>query len=540
MAAGALHKEGAQGKPDGDSRFARRGDLRATQVKRGLMLVALAFSLMPGQVRGSTDARAPDLSSTNEVSTAESGAERLKKDVKVTVETESIAGAIADGMTNAPSEKEKSFHWKFSWKNWDGIHYDLSQKTKIGDPLAAFRLKDHHTNTFVQPEHKMDEVRGTDRDTNTYRIFHLEELKMSGKIGIKLQVDGATYATGKEFQNFDDGVELRRARIYAKGDCILLLPVSYELELGYIPNQFYIENSYLAFRNIPLIGELKFGQYQTPMGLESVTSSRDVTFMEEASPLEALAPGVNAGIQIGKPIFGERATWRMGVFTSGAGQDTGDATKNYGRAIIRLTGLPIYEINPGHPDMLLHLGVSANVSYSGSSSVQYRSRPESHLAPYVLDTGRMDADKAGVVGAEAAWVSGPLSLQGEYLHSWVVEQNGRTPSFDGFYASASWFLTGESRPYNRVEGAFGRVIPKRNFDFRHGGWGAWEIAGRISYTDLDAEDIHGGRMAMFMGGVNWYLHSHVKWRFDYGFGHVAGRQPEGNLNLFQTRMEIDF
>jgi hypothetical protein len=47
-------------------------------------------------------------------------------------------------------------------------------------------------------------------------------------------------------------------------------------------------------------------------------------------------------------------------------------------------------------------------------------------------------------------------------------------------------------------------------------------------------------MAMFMGGVNWYLHSHVKLRFDYGFGHVDGRQPEGNLNVFQTRMEIDF
>jgi hypothetical protein len=31
-----------------------------------------------------------------------------------------------------------------------------------------------------------------------------------------------------------------------------------------------------------------------------------------------------------------------------------------------------------------------------------------------------------------------------------------------------------------------------------------------------------------------------KWRFDYGFGQVTGRQPEGNLILFQTRVEVDF
>ena len=45
----------------------------------------------------------------------------------------------------------------------------------------------------------------------------------------------------------------------ARGDCLLLLPVSYELEIGYIPGQFYIENSYLAFRNIDWIDELKIG-----------------------------------------------------------------------------------------------------------------------------------------------------------------------------------------------------------------------------------------------------------------------------------------
>jgi phosphate-selective porin OprO/OprP len=482
-----------------------------------LIVARLDFS--SNFIKASEVSRTETLSSSNVVSQTEVGPEQLRQQVRVTVETNlPPVGAT----TNAVTPKEKSFHWELSWEAWNGIYYDLSQKTLIKDPLAAVR----------------EQVQGT----NAYRIFHLEELKMSGKIGAKLAVDAAAYVTGKEFTDFDNEIEVRRARVYAKGDCILLLPVSYELEIGYVPNEFSIENSYLAFRNIRWIGDLKFGQYQTPMGLDDITSSRDITLMETAAPLEALAPGVNAGIEIGQPVFDQRATWKLGLFTEGVGQDTGDATKNYGRVISRITALPIYETNTAHSDSakFLHLGLSANILYSSSSSVRYRSRPESHLAPYVIDTGDMEADRALVVGTEVAWVNGPFSVQGEFLRSWVYQNNGQVPSFGGFYSTVSWFLTGESRPYVLTTGAFGRVIPKRNFDFGHGGWGAWEIAGRYSCTDLDSRDVHGGSLSMLMTGVNWYLHSHLKWRFEYGFGHVSGRQPEGNLNIFQTRVQIDF
>jgi phosphate-selective porin OprO/OprP len=419
--------------------------------------------------------------------------------------------------TNAPAPKEKSFHWQSTWEGWNGLHLELSQKSLIQGPFAELQAR----------------LSGT----NARPVFHLEELKMTGKIGAKLAVDAAAYVTGSEFTGFDPGIELRRARIYGKGDCLLLLPVSYELEIGYIPNEFYIENSYLSFKNIPWIGELKGGQFQPPMGLEMITSSRDITFMEPAAPMQALAPGVSAGTQIGRPVLNQRATWRFGLFTGGVKNDYGDASRDYGRAIMRFSGLPLWD--PGETPRLLHLGLSANILYSASSNVRYRSRPESHLAPYVIDTGNISAEGALVTGGEIAWVNGPFSVQGEFLHSWVRENDGQVPQFYGFYASTSWFLTGESRPYNRDKGDFARVIPKRNFAFRNGGWGAWEVGARFSYTDLNDGDVQGGRLAMLMTGVNWYLHSHVKWRFDYGFGHVSGRTPEGNINIFQTRVEVD-
>jgi phosphate-selective porin OprO/OprP len=487
----------------------------------------LVIALLPARVPASEASGTETLSSPNNGSETEVGPKRLKQQVQVTVETNALpVGAT----TNAVAPKEKSFQWKFSWEGWNGVHADLSHRTSIKEPLTGVGAK------------MLSDVREKNQGTNTDRVFHLEEAKMSGKIGAKLQVDGAAYVTGDQFKGFDDGFEVRRFRVYAQGDCLLLLPVSYEVELGYIPNQFYIENSYLAFRDLPWIGELKFGQYQAPMSLDAVTSSRDTTMMELAGPLEALAPGVNAGVEIGRPVFDQRATWKFGLFTAGSSQDTGDASKNYGRAITRFTAIPIYEANPDHPESatLLHLGLSANILYSADSSLRYRSRPESHLAPYVVDTGNIAADGALVAGAEAAWVKGPFSVQSEYLHSWVNEKDGQAPGFDGVYASASWFLTGESRPYDRQNGCFSRVIPRSNFDWGKSGWGAWELAERFSYVNLDSANVHGGRLSMLMTGVNWYLHSHVKCRFEYGFGRVGGRQPEGNLNVFQTRMEVDF
>ena len=129
-------------------------------------------------------------------------------------------------------------------------------------------------------------------------------------------------------------------------------------------------------------------------------------------------------------------------------------------------------------------------------------------------------------------------MQSEFLHAWVRKDTNQVPSFLGYYLSAGWFLTGETRPYDTAEGAFTRVIPRRSFDGA-GGWGAWELAARYSFVNLNSADVQGGRLSMLMAGVNWYAHSHVKCRFDYGFGHVSGRQPEGDMHIFESRVEID-
>ena len=241
----------------------------------GAFWLALGFSV-----------RAIEATSGVNTNLIESGPEALKESARVTIETNVAPETVS---TNVPPPKPKSFHVEYSWEGWNGLYVELRHKTVLGylDPGI--------TNAWYLNPAARRSLGSTNVSANTnYLTLHLEETKMAAKIGVKLAIDGAAYVTGQQFQNFEDGVEVRRARVYAKGDCILVLPVSYELEVGYVPNRFYIENSYLSFKDLPLIGEFKAGQFQAPMSLDMITSSRDVSFMENASPLEALAPGTSA------------------------------------------------------------------------------------------------------------------------------------------------------------------------------------------------------------------------------------------------------
>jgi phosphate-selective porin OprO and OprP len=499
--------------------------------------LCLAGILALGPIRAALGAETSPLaahSSSNTVAEANSGPERLKHRVYLMVETNLPPAGTA---TNATAPKESTYHWRWSWGGWNGLDFDFSRETLLGQLLPDIAAREQS----LAPRALL----GRTPATNAPRL-HLEEIKMSGNIGGRLDVDAAGYLTSKDIQGFDDGIEVRRARLYARGDCILLVPMSYELQIGYVPHTFSLQDSYVAFGNLAWLGELKLGEYQPPQGLEAITSSRDTTFMELATPVAALAPGSDAGVQIGKPFLARRMTWKLGLFAPGVGEDVGDASQDFGRAIMRITGLPLYHFDPDHPEAtrLLHLGLSANILYSANSTVQYRSRPESYLAPYVVNTGDIPADGALVVGGEVAWVNGPLCLEGEYLHSFVRQTPGTnnlpTLNFDGLYASASWFLTGESRPYDRQNACFGRVIPRHNFNWGHGGWGAWELAARYSFVNLNSDNIQGGRMSMLMTGLNWYLHPNLKMRFEYGFGHVTNAEERGYMNIFQTRFEVDF
>jgi len=130
---------------------------------------------------------------------------------------------------------------------------------------------------------------------------------------------------------------------------------------------------------------------------------------------------------------------------------------------------------------------------------------------------------------------GPFSLQGEYIHSAVDSEQAGDPDFSGFYAYASYFLTGEHRPYKNTAGKFSRVKPKKNFGA--GGPGAWELAARYSHLDLNDEDIEGGELDDITVGLNWYLNPNTRIMWNYVHTDLDG---VGDADAFQMRAQVDF
>ncbi len=176
---------------------------------------------------------------------------------------------------------------------------------------------------------------------------------------------------------------------------------------------------------------------------------------------------------------------------------------------------------------------------------RFMQRPESHLSEPFLDTGPVTTDGGGLLNGELALVYGPFSVQGELKWARARQVGAPNPDLWGGYVYASWYLTGENRVLDPKKGIFKRITPRKSFNPAEGGWGAWEVAARYSYADLEDQALNGGREQNFTLGLNWHLFSNVLMRFNYVFADVLDTGDElgnasGHVNLFQMRAQIVF
>jgi phosphate-selective porin OprO/OprP len=408
--------------------------------------------------------------------------------------------------TTGESKEEKvPLKWKFYWH--EGLHYWLQREPVVQDHL-----------------HIPDRLRARP--------------KLEGKIGGLLQVDGALFSGDDEIDGFSDDVRLRRFRLYTKGSFFLWLPVYFSFQFDITKDSFYVNDGYLQFRNIPWIQTLTLGYLKAPFSMERLESSRDTTFMERASVVNAFAPGFKSGLKASGSQFQDRMTWALGWFADGQEADIGDLTDSNFRIVGRMTGLP-FTMKDLHNNRLIHLGLSYSYVNSEGNSVQYRSRPECHIAPFVVDTGEILGNNANLLGAEVAFVMNSVSFQSEYIHSLVNSVDVGNLEFDGFYAYLSYFPTGETRLYDKTQGIFTRVRPKKSFSFKNHTYGALELEARYSWLDLNDGDVQGGKMNIFTAGATWYLFPIFKLKFNYGNADIDSQVGSDRVHMFQARVEVD-
>lgn len=397
-------------------------------------------------------------------------------------------------------------------------------KTAEGD-LPAQKLM-----SGAETERKMEPVALKSFYDNGYLVWTSKDGDFKYWLDGRLNIDAATYS-GSE-NRLPDGVEVRRARLGVKatlfGDWLT------EIDVDFSDNEVEIKDlwaGYAGFEN----SLIKFGNHKAPFGLENLTSSKYIVFIERGY-IDAWTPDRRIGLNYSR--WGNNWQFSGGAYGPVGGEYNDKDSLTGGGAgtsqeinwVGRFSYAPMNQVG-----RVLHLGVAGtymnpDVSKMPTSGadladrenaariVKFDARPESHVSrAKFLSTGDMKyVDNYTQLGLELAAVMGPFTFQSEY-HMTEVNRTDTTVTnvvdhdFDGYYAYVTWFLTGESRPYESSEGEFGRIIPKNKY-------GAWELALRYSTFDLNdittVDAIKGGSAENITAAVNWYINPNHRIMFD--------------------------
>lgn len=378
-----------------------------------------------------------------------------------------------------------------------------------------------------------------------------EGMKLKSEDGnFKLQIGGSVFNDWGWFDQDDDietfigdqvdGTEFRKARIFMKGDIYKNIEYMVEYDFASAGRPGF-KNVYLELKKIPYVRHFRAGHFKEPFSLEELTSNNFITFMERGLN-NVFAPSRNTGFMLYNHALDKRMTWAAGVFRNADdfGDSEGDETTEGGYSFSgRITGLPL---NRDDGRKLVHAGFSYSFQNAFEDELQFKQKPEMHMADSFVDTGKLPGEHLNLFNPELALVCGPFSIQSEYTFASLDldDAPGSDPDYTGWYVFGSYFLTGEHRRYNEKAGSFERIRPFSNLDWE-GGLGAIELAARYSELDLNDEEIKGGRLNDVTLGCNWYLNPNTRVMFNYVHADADTADFEdGNADLFATRFQIDF
>jgi phosphate-selective porin OprO/OprP len=366
-----------------------------------------------------------------------------------------------------------------------------------------------------------------------------------------IEADYAVFNERSGGYDYNDGTAFRRARIGLEGTAMKVF--NYRIEVDFAGNQVALTDAYLQYAGIADL-LITAGQHKAPFGLESNNSDNYNVFLERGMFTNAFG---NAGAERRIGLSAAYAAKDNLNLAAGVFGDNENITRSAGAAITgspdesiganaRLAWEPLFE-----KGRILHLGASGYYrtglkSGDVADAVRLSDRPNIRIDNgNIADSGVIPGvESLRYAGAEAAAVFGPVTLAGEYGRLWLDRPGLVDPSFDGFYVYATWFLTGESRPFRN--GNFDRVKPARNF--AKGGAGAFELALRYDRLDLSDTPVlarAGNRAESFTFGLNWYLNPYAKVLFNWvHFNGVntpldpIGARTAGDA--FGTRLHVDF
>jgi phosphate-selective porin OprO and OprP len=402
-------------------------------------------------------------------------------------------------------------------------------------------------------------------------------------------------------RNLGFNSRVRRIRLGAEGN----MPggFGYKVEVDFAGAGVSFGEAFLSYSDDGL--GVRIGNFDTMSGLEQISSSNNSSFIERAAFNDAFLNSRRLGAAVAWVSDDKDLRLEGGLFAAHSIDSSFDNDGWIGAA--RLIYAP--EAMGGR----LHLGLNyqyrnfaANAGGVASSGVnmpstnqlaRYRARPNSQLTDVrFIDTGSFAASSDQIIGIELAGIFDSLYFAGEaqwlkanaYAAGDVVTgldgfSNGNVavtptgdPGFFGAYGELGYFLTGETRGYKHGDGTWSRTKVKNPVS--SGGIGAFQIAGRLDYVDLDDPALkngvtnnfstggtslaalntrlgRGGTQTSYMLGLNWMPIDYVRFLFNYVRADVDGGpiaisakplagepvdQRSYGVDVFAARMQIEF
>ena len=363
------------------------------------------------------------------------------------------------------------------------------------------------------------------------------------RVGAHIQADGRFFLG--DHIPVNDTFLLRRVRPLFEGT--VFKNYDYRLVLDFGANTAPANTVQDAYVNVHYWREFQIqaGKFKPPVGLERLQSDVNTKFIERGYPT-GLVPNRDVGIQLHGEVLRGALQYQAGIFNGvadgGSGDiETADDHKDFAG---RIFGLPFR--NTGLvPLRGLGLGVAGSYGNQNGSLPKYVTPGQQTFFSYA--TNFSAGGNHWRLVPQGYWYWGSLGVLGEYAVSSQKIRRGpitaaprtsfATIRNEGWQIAATYLLTGE-------ENSFQGVNPHSPVSFAEGGWGAWEVAGRVGQLSIDDELFSsvaaGGaarRASSWGGGVNWYLNRNVKLSLDYEQTYFKGGSIKpGTVTAHDERM----
>jgi len=275
--------------------------------------------------------------------------------------------------------------------------------------------------------------------------------------------------------------------------------------------------------------EFRGGNQLVPFSMEDMQNSNTMPFIER-SLTNAFAPGFGLG---GSARFAhDNFTLSAGYFTDAIADEVGQSRVRGDGFTARATFAPIQQ--RGH---FLHFGAAyENRAFDEGDPPRFTVVSASALAPRLLRTGALNrATGLDAYNAEFAYARGPVQVQAQYIAAQIERRERPTLSYDGWYAQASWMVTGERYRYSRGNGTpSGPRIGRKG--------GAIELAARFSEIDLDDVSLDRGRASAITVAASWYLDRNIRLMANYARTETSNSliTPDVSGDLGVVRFQLAF